>query len=139
MCGAWRFMASRGLCSSMPRQVLFVHGAGETVHDTWDNKLVQSLERELGHGATRWAAPFIGEEGWQSEEIAPCADLAQRLPNVPVFLCHGTADNVIPFEQLALYVNAIPQAVVRRLGERDHQLNRSRWLRESSPTGPWDL
>ncbi|MBB4214082.1 hypothetical protein FHT79_001237 [Rhizobium sp. BK212] len=32
----------------MIKQVLFVQGAGEGVHDHWDNKLVASLERELG-------------------------------------------------------------------------------------------
>lgn len=32
----------------MPRQVLFVQGAGEGTHDAWDDKLVRSLETELG-------------------------------------------------------------------------------------------
>ncbi|XKM42275.1 alpha/beta fold hydrolase [Rhizobium ruizarguesonis] len=32
----------------MAKQVLFNQGAGEGVHDRWDNKLVASLERELG-------------------------------------------------------------------------------------------
>ncbi|WP_327205622.1 alpha/beta fold hydrolase [Rhizobium beringeri] len=32
----------------MVKQVLFIQGAGEGVHDRWDNKLVASLERELG-------------------------------------------------------------------------------------------
>jgi len=32
----------------MTRQVLFVQGAGENVHEAWDRKLVESLERELG-------------------------------------------------------------------------------------------
>ncbi len=32
----------------MAKQVLFVQGAGEGVHDRWDSKLVASLERELG-------------------------------------------------------------------------------------------
>jgi len=32
----------------MTKQVLFVQGGGEGVHDEWDNKLVGSLERELG-------------------------------------------------------------------------------------------
>jgi hypothetical protein len=32
------------------RQILFVQGAGDAVHDTWDDKLVQSLKRELGEG-----------------------------------------------------------------------------------------
>jgi predicted alpha/beta hydrolase family esterase len=34
----------------MPRQILFVQGGGEGVHDEWDNKLVSSLETELGAG-----------------------------------------------------------------------------------------
>src|SRR5688572_4808390 len=32
----------------MPKQVLFVQGGGDGTHDEWDNKLVASLERELG-------------------------------------------------------------------------------------------
>lgn len=40
------------LCSRntpMTTQVLFVQGGGEGVHDRWDDKLVHSLQRELGH------------------------------------------------------------------------------------------
>ena len=32
----------------MTRQVLFIQGGGEGTHDEWDNKLVDSLSRELG-------------------------------------------------------------------------------------------
>ena len=32
----------------MTTQVLYVQGSGKDVHDQWDNKLVTSLERELG-------------------------------------------------------------------------------------------
>lgn len=32
----------------MVRQVLFIQGAGEGVHESWDDKLVQSLKAELG-------------------------------------------------------------------------------------------
>ncbi|MEP6495352.1 MAG: alpha/beta fold hydrolase [bacterium] len=31
-----------------PRQLLFVQGGGARVHDEWDNKLVESLNHELG-------------------------------------------------------------------------------------------
>ncbi|PSH68324.1 alpha/beta hydrolase [Phyllobacterium brassicacearum] len=34
----------------MAKQILFVQGAGEGTHDSWDSKLVASLERELGEG-----------------------------------------------------------------------------------------
>ena len=30
------------------REILFVQGAGKAVHDEWDNKLVESLRREVG-------------------------------------------------------------------------------------------
>ncbi|WP_069768822.1 alpha/beta fold hydrolase [Streptomyces sp. LUP30] len=32
------------------RQILFVQGGGEGAHDAWDDKLVDSLRRELGDG-----------------------------------------------------------------------------------------
>lgn len=32
------------------RPVLFIQGGGEDVHDGWDSKLVDSLQRELGSG-----------------------------------------------------------------------------------------
>ena len=32
----------------MTNQVLFIQGGGKDVHDKWDNKVVESLERELG-------------------------------------------------------------------------------------------
>ncbi len=31
-------------------QILFIQGAGEGTHDEWDDKLVDSLRRELGDG-----------------------------------------------------------------------------------------
>ncbi len=32
----------------MTTQVLFIQGGGEDVHDEWDHRIVESLERELG-------------------------------------------------------------------------------------------
>ena len=166
-------------------QILFVQGAGEDVHEQWDNKLVESLRRELGPGyeirypvmpneadpkLATWrvaleaemaaldngaivvghsvggtilihvlaernppvvlgaialiAVPFIGNGGWESEDIEPRPDLAARLPaGVPVFLYHGDKDAIAPVEHLALYASAIPTAQVRRLTNRDHQLD----------------
>ena len=34
----------------MVRQILFVQGGGEQVHERWDARLVESLQRELGPG-----------------------------------------------------------------------------------------
>jgi len=166
-------------------QILFIQGAGEDVHEKWDNKLVESLRRELGRGYevrypimpneadpqfAVWrvaleneigalsngaivvghsiggtilvnvlaeyvpkvalgaivliAAPFIGNGGWKSEDIAPRSDLGTRLPpNVPVLLYHGDKDEIAPISHVAQYAAAIPRARVRRLAGRDHQLN----------------
>jgi predicted alpha/beta hydrolase family esterase len=167
------------------RQILFVQGAGEGVHDQWDNRLVDSLanklgpdyeirypvmpneadpkyvawkealERELaslddgavvvGHSiggtvlinalAERMpqprlgaicliAAPFIGESGWKSDDIEPRSDLADRIPSdVPIFLYHGQDDDTVPIAHVELYARVLPLAQVRRLKNRDHQLN----------------
>lgn len=35
---------------AQPRQVLFIQGGGAGVHDEWDDKLYDSLRRELGNG-----------------------------------------------------------------------------------------
>jgi hypothetical protein len=32
------------------RQILFIQGGGAGAHDEWDDKLVESLRRELGAG-----------------------------------------------------------------------------------------
>jgi predicted alpha/beta hydrolase family esterase len=166
------------------RQLLFVQGGGEGVHDRWDNHLVDSLRRELGpsyevrypvmpnEADPRYAVwkvalerelavlepgaivvghslggtilvhtlaeqtspphlgaicliatPFIGPEGWESDEIEPRPDLADRLPrDVPIFFYHGRDDDTVPFAHVELYARALPRAQVRRLAARDHQL-----------------
>ena len=70
------------------------------------------------------AAPFVGEGGWTSNDVELPSDLGSRLPaSMPVYLYHGSNDEEIPFDHVALYARAIPQAVVRPFTGRDHQLN----------------
>jgi predicted alpha/beta hydrolase family esterase len=70
------------------------------------------------------AAPFVGKDGWPGDDIRPISELGARLPpQVPVYLYHGSKDETVPHEHVGLYEQAIPQAVVRRLTDRDHQLN----------------
>lgn len=154
--------------------MLFIQGAGENVHDGWDDKLVASLERELGcevryprmpdeadpkyaawkpalldvledheivighsvggtillhalaearrepRAVALIAAPFIGEGGWPSDELVARARFEI---GAPVFLYHGTDDKTVPVAHVDLYARAIPNATVRVLSGRDHQLN----------------
>lgn len=69
------------------------------------------------------AAPYIGDGGWPAGEIQPRPDLADRLPaDVPVLVYHGSADATVPCAHARLHANTVPNAVVRVLPGRDHQL-----------------
>jgi len=69
-------------------------------------------------------ASFVGEGGWTSEDMELPSDLGARLPTpTPIYLYHGSDDDEIPFGHVELYARAIPQAVVRRLTGRNHQVN----------------
>lgn len=118
---AWRPVLERELAALHPGAIAVGHSAGGTmlIHTLAATPLTVRL------GAVALiAAPFIGEGGWASEEIAPRPDLADRLPDgAPVFLYHGEADAEVPVAHVERYAAAIPGARVRRLAGRDHQLN----------------
>lgn len=70
------------------------------------------------------AAPFVGAEGWPSDEWELPRDLGERLPaGLPVHVFHGLDDRMVPPSHAELYARAIPQALLHRLPGRDHQLN----------------
>src|SRR3954468_19522912 len=43
-------LSARVRTTTMKKQILFIQGGGAGVHDQWDNRLVDSLRRELGPG-----------------------------------------------------------------------------------------
>ena len=101
--------------------VVVGHSVGATI-------LIHTLaEQPPGHDLAAIvliAAPFVGEGGWPSDEITTRTDLGVDLPQgLPVFLYHGEVDTIVPFSHVDLYAEAIPQAQVRRLPGRDHQIN----------------
>lgn len=71
------------------------------------------------------AGPFWHDHDfWHWDEVALPKDAADRCPrDVPLFLYHGDEDEVVPVLHLDMYMKALPQAVVRRLPGRNHQLN----------------
>jgi len=70
------------------------------------------------------SAPFVGEGGWPSDDIAPKRDIGARLPaGIPIHLFHGAEDETAPPSHADLYGRAIKQAEIHRLPGRDHQLN----------------
>jgi predicted alpha/beta hydrolase family esterase len=103
--------------------VLVGHSIGATF-------LVHSLAEEPPErppaGIFLVAMPFIGKEGWPSGDIRikPEPDLGAKLPaQSPIYLYQGSADEIVPARHAELNAKAIPQAVVRKLSGRDHQLD----------------
>ena len=101
--------------------ILVGHSIGGTI---LINALVEDPPDLALSGVFLIAAPFVGEAGWPSQDIAPMSGLGKRLPaRAPVYIYHGSADQTAPLEHAGLYARSIPQAVVRRLNGRDHQLD----------------
>ncbi len=118
---AWRPVLERELAALRPGAVVVGHSVGGTIliHVLADGAHTADIA-----AIVLIAAPFIGNGGWESEEIAPLGDLAARLPAATsVILCHGDADDEVPVAHVELYAAAIPRARMHRLVGRDHQLN----------------
>lgn len=118
---SWKAALENELATLHDGAILVGHSLGGTI-------LINAVGAEPPELALRGvflvAAPFVGKHGWPSEDIEPVADLGASLPaQVPVYLYHGSEDETVPFEHVGLYARAIPQAVVRRLTGRNHQLN----------------
>jgi predicted alpha/beta hydrolase family esterase len=118
---AWRPVLERELATLQPGSVVIGHSIGGTV---LIHVLAEAAPSSALGAIVLIAAPYIGEGGWTSEELAPRADLAERLPaGAPIFLYHGLDDTEVPASHVDRYAAAIPSAQVRRLAGRDHQLN----------------
>ena len=64
-----------------------------------------------------------GNEDWK-QGLKLHKDFANKLPkSVPIFLYHSKDDEEVPFENLLLYAQKLPQATVREIANGGHQLN----------------
>lgn len=117
----WAPVIEHEMAALADRAVVVGHSVGATV-------LINLLgerppERRVG-AIVLLAAPFVGAGGWPGDEFELPRNLGQRLPGgVPVYVFHGLEDGTVPPSHADLYAQAIPQAQVRRLPGRDHQLN----------------
>jgi predicted alpha/beta hydrolase family esterase len=115
----WKSALKREYAKLEDGAVLVGHSIGGTI-------LINALAEEPPklHGIFLIAAPFIGEGGWPNDDIIARKHLGTELADgVPVFLYHGSDDETAPFAHVDSCAEAIPDAVVRRLRGRDHQLN----------------
>ncbi|MDB4915312.1 MAG: hypothetical protein JWM95_2956 [Gemmatimonadetes bacterium] len=117
----WRATLEKEFTSLDDGAILVGHSVGGTI---LINALAeQPPEREFG-AIFLIAAPFVGDGGWQSDDLKSEGDLGGKLPRgVPIYLYHGLADDTAPPSHAELYARAIPWARLYRLPGRDHQLN----------------
>lgn len=117
---SWRVALMEEIAALDDGAILVGHSIGGTI---LINALAEQNLRWKPSAVFLIAAPYVGQDGWPSDEIAPM-DLGSRLPKgLPIYLYHGDADETVPFAHLGLYAKAIPQATARRLKGRDHQFN----------------
>jgi predicted alpha/beta hydrolase family esterase len=86
--------------------------------------LVEDIDQRKFRGVFLIAAPFAGKGGWTSEELKLPVDAGKKLhTSMPIYFYHGSDDDQVPFGHVELYAKVIPQAIVRRLEGRNHQIN----------------
>jgi uncharacterized protein len=95
-------------------------GASVVIRAVVDGGIGQSLA-----GVFLLAAPFwYDDDFWRWDQVKLPADAAERIPaGLPVFLFHGRQDEVVPFAHAGMYARALPQATLRGLDGRNHQLD----------------
>jgi predicted alpha/beta hydrolase family esterase len=118
---AWSAAIRREIAGLDEGAILVGHSIGGTI-------LIHALAEQPGLLRTiaalcLIAAPFVGDGGWPSEDIVLRRDWAAPFAGLAVFLTQGDADTTTPMTHLDLYAKALPQAQLRRLEGRDHQLD----------------
>lgn len=87
--------------------VMFVQGAGEGVHDGWDNRLVDSLRRELGAGYDLHYPRMPGEADPQyARWKAALAEELARLAQGAMLVGHSVGGTIL--------INALAEAPPKR-------------------------
>lgn len=119
---SWKRSILRGVQEMGEGAILVGHSIGASV---LIRMLADRVPRPSIAGVFLIAGPFWHDnEFWRWDEVALPDDAADHYPrDVPLFLYHGDKDEVVPVSHLDMYAKALPDAVVRRLPGRNHQLN----------------
>lgn len=117
----WKATLEKEFASLEDGAILVGHSVGATI---LINAIAADPPQRAVGGIFLIAAPFVGAGGWPSDDIEPRDKLGAALPqDVPIYIYHGGGDDTVPSAHVELYAKAIPEAVIRHLEGRDHQLN----------------
>lgn len=118
---AWKRTVARELSKLRDGVFLVGHSIGAAI--LMDYLADGTLERRLA-GVFLIATPFIGDGGWPSEDLRPTRQVARALHDgAPLFFYRGGEDETVPVSHLEMLAAAFPDATIRRLEGRNHQLN----------------
>jgi len=120
----WRQRIEQELAGVSGPVALVGHSVGASVLMKW---LSERTDERAIAGVFLIACPFWGGEGWRDEgeeKLALPLGFAARLPaGMSIYLYHCRDDATVPFDHLALYAQALPQATVRAFNDGGHQFN----------------
>jgi predicted alpha/beta hydrolase family esterase len=121
---SWKFRIASELTALNDPVLLLGHSVGASIL----LKSIAEIEVEkIIAGIFLIATPFWGGDGWRYEGFTRLAlqeSFAAKLPkSAPIFLYHSRDDEIVPFAHLGLYARRMPQASIRALDGRRHQLN----------------
>jgi predicted alpha/beta hydrolase family esterase len=120
----WRGQIERELAEMTGPVMLVGHSVGASMLMKW---LSERADDKSLAGVFLVASPFWGGDGWRHEgyeQLALPPGFAVKLPpGMPIFFYHCRDDEIVPFDHLALYARAVPQATIRTFDEGGHQLN----------------
>jgi uncharacterized protein len=118
---AWMAQIAKELTSLDGKVILVGHSAGGAVLLKF--LLKEKVSKPIA-GIFLIAIPHWGPEDEKDEEYTLQEGFASHLPKgVPIFLYHSRDDEWVPFANLEIYAEKIPQATVRKFDERGHQFN----------------
>ncbi len=116
---AWKSALLQALDGLGDDAILVGHSAGGTM---LLHTLTDARPKLKAAALMLIAPPFIGDGGWQVEGMT--AHTTFELPaGMTALIYHGTQDDTVPAAHMQLYAKALPQANIRSLHGRDHQLN----------------
>ena len=119
---AWKRRIIEELAALGDGTVLVGHSIGASVVA---KVLTEKTLPDSIRGVFLISTPFwYDHDFWHWDEVKLTEDASSRMPkHVPLFFYHGRVDESVPFDHMKMYASALPQAILRPLDNRDHQLN----------------
>jgi predicted alpha/beta hydrolase family esterase len=118
----WKVQIKKELAALAGEAILIGHSLGGSVLLKYVSE--ERIEKPIA-ALCLIATPYWGgDDDWQYDGYRLQEGFASKLPSrAKIFIYHSRDDEIVPFGHLALYAEKIPQATIRELDGRGHQLN----------------